>query len=121
MITSSSRPGERQQELKDAAVEQETSSVAHWIVDPVDLHSRPLPRCPRNPITVQYLYDHLPSAEDITKDEIHSYGEINKVPVVPHIASQGFGIDNKSEGGTGTSSEAKENAVQTAFGRECPQ
>ena len=57
LMTSSSRPDEKQQELKDAAAEQKTSnissSVAHWIVDPVDLHSRPLPRYPKNPITVQ--------------------------------------------------------------------
>ena len=121
VTTSSSRPDEKQQKLKDTStvVEEKTSnsssSVAHWIVDPVDLHSRPLPKCPKNPIIAQTVYDHPPSAGNITKDEIHSYDEINKVPALFHIASQGFGIENKSVGGTGTSSETKGNALQTFF------
>ena len=118
-LMTSSRPDEKEQELKDTVAEQKTSnnssSVAHWKVDPVDLYSRPLPRCPKNPITVQYLYDHSPSAGDSTKDEIHRHGEINKMPSLPHIASQGFGIEIKSEGGTGTSSETKGNSLQTVF------
>ena len=103
--------------MKDTEVEQKTSnissSVAHWKVDPVDLHSRPLPRCPKNPTTVQY--DYLPSAGTVAKDDTLSYVEINKVPAVPHIASQGFDTENKSEGGTCTSSDAKGDAVQTTF------
>lgn len=61
------------------------------------------------------MYDHLLSAEDITKDEIHSYGEINKVPSLSHIVSQDFGIENESESGTGTPSETKGVVDQTSF------
>ena len=118
LMTSSSRSDEKQRELKDTAVEQETSnsssSLTHWIVDHVDLHSRPLPRCPKNPITFQY--DYLPSAGAVAKDNILSYGESNKVPSLPHNDSQGFGIGNKSEGRNGTYYvEAKETVVQTSF------